>query len=464
MSPQETHPIVPGDTLGVWYDGQLVGHVMRRGQAVYDIGFRYAESWTGSADSFPISISMPISTIEHEPAIVYPWFLNLLPEGRTRQIVGHVLRVHEADVFAMLAEMGRDLPGALDIRRNGTTTPTRTPRYRRLSDSELAEAIRRLPDRPLLVGEDGVHMSLAGAQEKLAVVRYNDGAIGLALDGAPTTHILKPRNKKFRAAVENEAFCLRLAQAVNLPAARVSMHRVEDIDYLLVQRYDRTREDGKIRRIHQEDLCQAADFPPYLKYEWNRDLSQHGPGLKTCMDALEKSSVPGLNKLKFFEFMLFNVLCGNVDAHAKNFSLMIRRGGSITMAPLYDVMNGDIYEGVTRNLVMKIAGKQRGGYIFGRHWDRFAKENNLSATGVRRRVKDLSAKTLEALPAVIKEMEGSNMPSPVYKEIGGYVAGYCRDMINNLKRDPTPDEEESDEAEVSAATVLSPGAHGNSGA
>jgi HipA-like protein len=368
---------IAGEKLEVRHADRLVGHIERKSPSVLDIGFSYHDAWMAAADSFPVSVRMPLSRKEHEPAIVYPWFLNLLPEGPTLEMVGAILHVHEADVFAILQEMGGDLAGALDIREDGEASPARKPRYRRLTDAELGDAIKRLPERPLLVGEDGIHMSVAGAQEKLPVARYDDGGIGLALDGAPSTHILKPRNAKFRAAIENEAF-------------------------------------------------------------------RPGPGLKACMDVLNVTRAVAPNKIRFMDYMLFNVLCGNVDAHAKNYSLLIQSGGNVTMAPLYDVMNGDIYDGVTRSMAMKI-GKKLGGHIYGRHWDRFAEENDLSKTQVRRRVAELSTAVLKAVPKVVEEMNKSNIPSAAYKEIGGYVAGYCRHMLANLKTDVKEEDEPDDE-------------------
>lgn len=451
MRTEQKTEAVAGEKLDVWYADRLVGHIERQSASVLDLGFGYDAAWMTAADAFPVSIRMPLSVQRHEPAIVYPWFLNLLPEGRTLEMVGAILHVHEADVFAILQEMGGDVAGALEIRKHGEPATAGKPRNRRLTETELAETIKRLPERPLLVGEDGIHMSVAGAQEKLPVVRFADGGIGLALNGAPSTHILKPRNSKFRAAVENEAFCLRLAAAVKLPAAEVSMHSAAGVDYLLVKRYDRIIENGAVRRLHQEDFCQATGFPPSLKYEWNAHIQRKGPGLKACLDALNLTPAVAVNKIRFMDYMLFSVLCGNVDAHAKNYSLLIRSGANVTMAPLYDVMNGDIYENVTRNLAMRIAGKQRGGYIFGRHWDRFAEENGLSKTQVRRRVAELTGAVLKALPGVVEELEKSNMPSPAYKEIAAYVTTYCKSMLSNLKNEPAEQEEADDEPNATPA-------------
>lgn len=440
----ETRSVIPGDVLEVWHEERLIGRVERLSASVLEIGFVYNEAWARSRDAFPISVRMPLSDLRYGPEVVYPWFMNLLPEGNALQQVGHLLRVGEADVFGMLHEMGRDLPGALDIRPSAYSGTGAEPGRRKFTDAELADVLRSLPDHPLLAGEDGVHMSVAGAQHKLPVIRFRDGSIGIGLNGTPSTYILKPESKHFHSSVENEAFCLRLAAAAGLPAARATMHRTEDVSYLLVERYDRRRNtERRIRRIHQEDLCQATGFAPYLKYEWNGEVAKHGPTLKACMDALGATSAPAPNKIRFLDYMVFNVLCGNVDAHSKNYSILIEDGAAISMTPIYDVMNGDIYENVTRNLAMKIAGKQRGGYIYGRHWDRFAEENGLSATAVRQRVRRLSETVLRVLPEVIAEMDQSTHPSYVYKEIGNSVAYYCRNMVANLDTDHENDEEAS---------------------
>jgi serine/threonine-protein kinase HipA len=417
-----------------------VGVVRRRSANVADIEFYYARSWLAAQASFPISTLMPLGDQIYGPDLVYPWLLNLLPEGSALKAVGAILKVDEQDVVGMLKEMGADLPGALSIPLTSIGAAPR-PRYHRLSEVELADILRKLPQRPLLVGEDGVHMSLAGAQDKLAVAVDRNGAIALPLDGAASTHILKPANKYFHSAVANEAFCLRLARAIGMSAARVEVGKAEDIEYLLVERYDRRKSPEGLRRVHQEDLCQATATPPYLKYEWNANVAQPGPGIRSCMDALGTTRRPA-NKIRFFEYMLFNVLCGNVDAHAKNYSILFD-GQTQVLAPLYDVMNGDIYEGVTKNLAMKIAGKQRGDHIHGRHWDRLAEENGLNGTLLRARVKAISRLVLETLPKVVAEMESSALPTGTYAEIAAHIERHCKNMLANLKTEPAPETSQS---------------------
>lgn len=429
----EAQSFEAGETIEIGFQGALVGVVVRRSANVTDIEFSYASSWLEHRARFPISTLMPLADKVYGPEIVYPWLLNLLPEGGALKTVGVILKVDEHDVLGMIKEMGGDLPGALTIPLTSDTTAPR-PRYQTLTEAELADILRKLPARPLLVGENGIHMSLAGVQDKLAVAIDRDGRIALPLDGAPSTHILKPANKHFHSAVANEAFCLRLARAMGLSAARVEVAKAGDIEYLLVERYDRRKSVHGLRRLHQEDLCQATATLPYLKYEWNANLAQPGPGIRACMDALENTRRPA-NKLRFFEYMLFNVLCGNVDAHAKNYSILFD-GQAQVLAPLYDVMNGDIYEGVTKNLAMKIAGKQRGDHIHGRHWDRLAEENGLNGRLLRRRVEAIARLVLRVLPDVVAEMEQSALPTGTYEEIAGHIESHCKNMLANLKTEP----------------------------
>ncbi|UEM03360.1 type II toxin-antitoxin system HipA family toxin [Skermanella rosea] len=430
---------VPGDTLDVRYSEYTVGHLVRRSESVLDLEFRYSEAWLGLKGAFPVSLSMPLDTQAYGAQQAYPWFMNLLPEGRALQLIGNVLSIAEIDVFAMIEEMGGDLPGALEVRRHSSSRRGEKPSIRPLTEAELAECIRALPERPVLVGGEGITMSLAGAQDKLPVVALRDGRLALPLHGMPSTHILKPRNGKFRDSVPNEAYCLNLATAAGLDAAPVSLGRAEDIDYLLVKRYDRRIKGKTITRIHQEDLCQATGFPPYLKYEWNPEIRRHGPKLKDCMDVIGRTKTAGMVKMRFFDALLFNILAGNVDAHSKNYSLLLRDPGTVEMAQIYDVLNGDIYPQVTRNLAMKIAGKQRGGHLYGRHWDRFAQENGLSPTQVRHRVAAVSKAVLDKAPETAEYMGSRFGNAAVHREISGYVVDYCKNMLTNLISDPAPE-------------------------
>jgi len=430
----DAQTIALDDKLDVWYGPHLVGQIERRSLSVLDLGFRYSPTWRTAAAAFPVSTRMPLTIEEHPPGAVYPWFMNLLPDAGDRQKIGHILGLSEIDVFGMLKAMGDDLPGAFEIRAHGIPLSTLKPRVHALSEAGLADALRRLPERPLLVGESGVRMSLAGAQSKLAVVADKAGkVIGLPIDGAPSTHILKPRHQELHGSVENEAYCLRLADAVKLPAARCSIGYAEDIEYLLVERYDRViGGDGEIHRLHQEDLCQATGFPPYLKYEWDDDLAAAGPNIRDCLGALGATTAPAANRARFVDFLIYNVLVGNVDAHSKNYSLLIR-SNAVALAPLYDVMNGGIYQRITKDLAMTIGGQRLADSVHGSHWVLMAKENQLSGAAVKRRVKHLAEAVVKAAPKVATVLAAAGGHQPfIYHMLCERIVDRCHMVLANL--------------------------------
>ncbi|MGY4230083.1 HipA-like protein [Bradyrhizobium sp. USDA 4503] len=172
-----------GETLEVIFGDKLVGLLRRRSEGIQDIEFVYDDAWTADPQAFAVSTRMPLAQRVHEPGVVYRWFLNLLPEGRTLATVGTIPKIPEADVFALLGELGR----GSSRRARGVSSRRPAPGADHVISSDgsrVRGAIRRLPEKPLLVGEKGIHMSLAGAQDKLPIVRYPDGGIGLALDGS----------------------------------------------------------------------------------------------------------------------------------------------------------------------------------------------------------------------------------------------------------------------------------------
>lgn len=176
----------------------------------------YDPDWLSRPSAFPISMTMPLRTEPYGVEAVVPWLASLLPEAHLQRI-GQVLRVSPQDILGILSHIGRDTAGALSFgyRREGQES------YRVIeTEDELEGVIADLPIKPLLVGERGVSMSLAGAQEKLGVAIV-DGRIAIPLDGTPSTHILKPDTATMKASVQNEAFCLTLASLVGLDAVKV---------------------------------------------------------------------------------------------------------------------------------------------------------------------------------------------------------------------------------------------------
>ena len=249
------------------------------------------------------------------------FFAGILPDESQREIIARNLGISARNDFAMLEQIGGECAGAVTFIPEGTSLPEREDTYRPISRPELAEILRTLPRRPLLAGEEGIRLSLAGAQDKI-VVHVSGGQISIPLNGAPSTHILKPAIERFAGVVFNEALCMRLARAVGLQAVNVEIGNVEGIDYLLVERYDRavSADSKSLKREHQEDFCQALGIVPEHKYQ-----SEGGPSLKQCFDLVRATSAtPVIDLQALLDAVIFNWLIGNHDAHGKNFSLVYR--------------------------------------------------------------------------------------------------------------------------------------------
>lgn len=339
----------------------------------------YADGWRHSPEAFPVSLSMPVREEASPPEVVLPWLMNLLPEGEPMRAMQRALGVAQEDVLGLISATGGDLAGALRVGgprvTHGDYRPVATP-------GALERIIEELPRKPFLVGDEGVTMSLAGAQDKLPVA-VTDGEIAVPVNGAPSTHILKPDNPRLAGSVQNEALCMVLADRCRLPTAQVTTGQAGDRSYLLVERYDRQGGVGDVVRLHQEDFCQALGLPPGAKYE----RSQIGvPGVSlAAMFALVREHMTAVDITRLLDAVIFNVAIGNVDSHAKNYSLLLSSAAP-RLAPLYDLMSGLSWDGITQNHAQAVGGQVRGRHIQARHWRRMAEACGLAPAATVRRV------------------------------------------------------------------------------
>jgi serine/threonine-protein kinase HipA len=371
-------------------------------------GFTYDPGWIGLRGAFPISIRMPLKPERIASDTFLPWAANLLPENEQLRTLGQILGMARNDAIGLLSAIGGDTAGALSI---GQPARTASIQWRPVGKPEdLERVMEELPNRPYLVGEEGVSISLAGAQTKLAVAIDDTGRICVPMNGSPSTHILKPDASRLPGGVQNEAFCLTLARRMKIPTPNITTGQAGKRTYLLVQRYDRTNESGRWRRLHQEDYCQALGKPPSAKYESNH-TGIGGPVVEDMFE-ITRRHMPPTDRVRLLDMVVFNVLACNTDAHAKNYSIMIRGSGA-SLAPLYDVMCGEVWEHVTKQLAQKIAGKSRGDQLEGRDWQRFARACGLNPKQVLGRVGALANSALaeaETAAAEVAAMPAGTHP------------------------------------------------------
>lgn len=371
--------------LSVWWDGAIVGAfgIDEHG----DMSFAYNEAWLSDPARPPLSHSLPKRADPFDRKAARPFFAGLLPEETQKEGVARVLGLSKGNDFALLKALGGDVAGALTLWPEGEAPAVYDAAVAPdpLGDDALKETLETLPKRPLLAGDDGLRVSLAGAHPKLPVVLV-DARIALPAPGQPSTHIIKPSIERLPHSTENEAFAMRLASSIGLSVAAVEPRRVANRSFLLVTRYDReATAQGHYRRLHQEDFCQALGIAPEKKY-----AKEEGPTFRTSFGLVRSACPrPAPEVLKLLDAALFNLTVGNADAHGKNFSLLYRATGA-ELAPLYDLMCTAAYPDVAAGLAMKFGGARTLDEAGPKIWPSFAEEAGLGRAFVRRRALEVA--------------------------------------------------------------------------
>ncbi|MDP2828043.1 MAG: type II toxin-antitoxin system HipA family toxin [Sulfuricellaceae bacterium] len=405
------------------------------------LNFCYAPGWLSQPNAVALSASLPLQAEPFDDRKTRPFFAGLLPEGQMRRLIAQQFQVSGQNDFALLGHIGGECAGAVTFLEPGQLlpSPTQGDDVQWLSDEEVIAILDELPRRPMLAGFDGLRLSLAGAQDKLPVV-FDGGRLGLPRNGTPSSHILKPAIHAVEDSVANEGFCLALADALQLKPAKSKVHAILNRPFLLVERYDRIADaQGNRLRLHQEDFCQALGVVPEMKYQ-----NEGGPDLAQCFDLVRRITRPSAPQvLRLFDYVIFNALIGNHDAHAKNFSLLYS-GETPVLAPFYDTLSTAVYPTLTPKMAMKIGSKYKFSEVQARHWDQFAENTGLAKAQAKRRILELA----KSLPPTARELQSTHGHSfagnAVVERIIALIEQRCALTIRRLT-DPATESEDATE-------------------
>lgn len=340
------------ETLGVWLDGLRVAELARgRGGA---ISCRYSERalkrWP--ANSPVLSCSLPLGS---RPQDALAFCKGLLPEGDALRAMAEQAGLATHQTFELLARFGRDVAGALVISEE-------EPEERRfgvesLDPAALERAVEELDDHPLGAHDDS-ELSLAGLQDKLLLVKLADGGWGRPLHGRPSTHILKADDPYRPGLVEAEAHCLALAKAAGLTTIETELEQIGERACLIVSRFDRVGGPYEVRRIHQEDLCQALAVDPDANRRRAKYERAGGPGFRQAAQLLDSYSSDPLGQLdRLVAIVTFTVLIGNADAHGKNLALLHPKPEQVELASLYDTVPTALWPKLRSEAAMSIGAQ-----------------------------------------------------------------------------------------------------------
>jgi serine/threonine-protein kinase HipA len=428
------------DDLVALIEGQEAGRVRqgRDGQ----LTLVYAESWRQDSNAYPLSLSLPLALSEHGHDAVHAFLWGLLPDNeRILDTWARRFGVSARNPLSLLANVGEDCAGAVQFVRPERVDAIRDGKFDQiawLTVADVAERLRILHTdqaawrRP---GDEG-QFSLAGARPKTALM-LDGGRWGLPSGRTPTTHILKPPMGDYDGFVENEHFCLELAVALGLPAARSRVMRVEDQLAIVVERYDRVRTDSGWVRVHQEDLCQALAVPPTRKYE-----NEGGPGVDSVVRLLrENSSAPGEDVLTFVSSLALNWLIAGTDAHAKNYSILIGARRRVRLAPLYDLGSALPYptsmDPHKIKLAMKVGGEYLVKKIGKRQWEKLADQVQMDPDSLLVSVMQMAERAPDLANEVLRAAERDGVSHPILARLADAVASRAKACLEVLRAPAT---------------------------
>ena len=371
------------DVLTVWIQDSVAGSLerIRRG------GFRFVPAPGGPAISVGVSGDEPWS-----PALSLAWFDGLLPEGEMRDRIAARFGIDARDVFSLLEAIGWECAGAIAI-----LPPGRAPdagSYVALSDDDVGRRLDALPGRPF-DEDEAVRASLGGIQSKL-VLLGRDGAWFEPLDGAPSTHILKPEPEPWPGMAVAEAWSLRAAGLVTSVA---DVHVRTDLGQrpvLVVRRFDRLP-GVPVTRIHQEDLCQLLGLPPSAKYAEPPPKAWKPSLLWLASLLLARATDPTAEVLRLLDQVIVSVALGNADAHAKNVAVLHAGGGFVTLAPMYDVVPTIAFIPRQTHAALPVGGRYRLDDIERRHVIGEARSWGIPERVARKQVRDGLTRLLDGL-------------------------------------------------------------------
>lgn len=406
--------------------------------------FDYSVDWLAQEQRFPLSPVLPLVNqtlpAEQHSANVRQFFQNLLPEGQALDDAAQANKVSKSNLIGLLVALGRETAGALEISLNDPLpSPMPLAAKRLLTPEELSQRIRSRPELAFSVWDGKVRLSIAGYQDKIAILEENDLWFLVDGGGLASTHLLKPDPVRsgLQDMTSNEFACMRLAQAVGIAAADVCLERIPE-PILLIRRFDRRISTESIDRLHCIDGCQALGLGVSMKYERpygdGRDVKhiRDGASLPKLFALLDRTSAqPTADRLALLRWTIFQILIGNTDAHGKNLSFFIDSGG-IRLAPSYDLVCCLIYANgqISDTLSMAIGDNFDARSLTAYDWAMMAIECGLNTRLVGRELKQMADKVLKFWPKLKQNLIAVGADDLTLKAIEAVLNQQCQHTLS----------------------------------
>jgi len=417
--------------LYVYMNNILVGNLARKSSR--DLEFQYHSAWLERENARPISLSMPLREKAYSGDVVSHFFDNLLPDND--KILDRIQKEFSAESkrsFDLLYYIGADCVGALQFLTEEIPRQVQGQGIQAdpIDDVAIAKLLKNYHTEPLgMMAENDFRISLAGAQEKTALLWYKK-RWWRPRGVTPTTHIIKQpighikeHNIDLSDSVENEWLCLKILSHFGLSVSQATIANFDNVKALVVERFDRkwNSDNTELIRLPQEDMCQVLGYSPGLKYERH----EGGPGIIQIMKKLQGSDNALIDRYNFMKTVFLFWLLAAPDGHAKNFSLFLKAKGRYRLTPIYDVISAyplmkqrQIEE---RKLVLAMAVHAKNRHyhwheIQLRHWLATAEKCNFPTADMQKIVDGVFGALEDTIEHVRRELP-DNFPSHISEPI-----------------------------------------------
>ena len=393
--------------------------------------WHYSQEWQKSG--YAISPHLPLQG--DIPTLNVQRFLrNLLPEGHGFDELVSSFHLSRYNTFGLIQALGMDTPGSLIMLSPRQTLP-QIPSFRIITDEELAQRLDTRDEFSLIIWDGKPRLSVAGVQDKINVVLDNEGRLGFGEGSLCSTHILKFEKQKLSHLVINELITMQLAKRCGLNVANVNLLRLGKHPALLIERFDRRFISmAEVNRRHIIDGCQALNLPPDYKYERNfgsgRDVAhiRDGASLIKLFDFANQCSNPALTKQQMIDWVLFNILVFNYDAHGKNISFFVGPNG-LELTPFYDLVNIKMYPDFEHEMAMGLGDEFDGNTIHAYQLADFADSCQLPRPMLAKRLNYLIKKLMSALDNEIKQVDCNDEERNYLQQYQSMVYSRCKDLL-----------------------------------
>jgi len=413
------------DLLNVWYEDRTVGQLWR--DDVGNIGFKYEESWVNKG--FAISQQLPLTLDEYAPTegLAHKFFANLLPEAGARIHIVRDLKISNSD-FELLKAIGGECAGALSILPTEYKSDLKQ-NYKKLSNEELKKIILRKGNISSFTSEEErPRLSLAGVQDKCPIF-YDGKDYFLPQGSATSTHILKFELTDYKNIPVYEYFLNKLANTIDLPTVESELKKCDREHYLLIKRYDRIKTaDKKVKRLHQEDFCQALGVGYDRKYQ-----ADGGPSFADVYKLIQQVSINSIvDSENLLKWQIFNLLAGNSDGHVKNLALIYNEQDQVTLAPFYDLVCTRAVDRIDTKLALSIGSEFNPGNITFNHWVELSHECNIREQYIKKLLHEIAETLLDSVKVTVQQFEADHGPYPALQIIEQVVTKQCTRALKQL--------------------------------